>query len=282
MVYIPPDEYGKPMLQQALFFQETLGMRVFICYIVEKPPFLKRLFYTEEKPNINIYTYEKFQAFTKNAVPSEVIDHFSFRIKKGKRIPVLIRQSNKGGYEFMIVDKSAAESSLKTNELDKIISHSFCPVMAVNINYPIKKINKIVIPVDVTQSTKKKLLWATYFAKKYGAKISIVSALTLNIDIKKSLVWKNSENLKSMLSQRGVECEVQVINAPGQEKSKVILNFIRDEDPDMVIIRTHQESNLFNTRIGKFVSELVHNCKIPVFTVNSYIKATPDDYELIL
>jgi len=123
MVYIPPDEYGKPIMQQALFFQETLGMRVFMCYIVEKPPFLKRLFYPKEKPDIKIYTHEK---------------------------------------------------------------------------------------------------------------------------------------------------------------SKVILNFIRDKDPDMVIIRTHQESNLFNTSIGKFVSELVHNCKIPVFTVNSYIQATPDDYELIL
>jgi len=50
----------------------------------------------------------------------------------------------------------------------------------------------------------------------------------------------------------------------------------------MVIIRTHQESNLNKTRIGKFVSELVHRCKAPVFTVNNYIPAIPDEFILQL
>jgi len=125
-------------------------------------------------------------------------------------------------------------------------------------------------------------LWATFFAKKYGAKIIIVSALTLNLDIKNSLVWKNSEKLKSMLSQRGVECDVKILKAPGQKKHKVVLNFIREEHPDMVIIRTHQESNLLKPRIGIFVSELVHNCEVPVFTVNSYISAISDDFAMRL
>jgi nucleotide-binding universal stress UspA family protein len=278
MAYLSPDEDGKLLLQHALFFQQTLGMRVFICSINEKPPLLKKIFNAEKKHFVNKITPQNLQEFTKNTIPAKVLEHFSFRIRSGRRLPVLTRQSNKGGYEFIIVDKSNSESALNPGELDKLISHAYCPVMTVHKNHPITKIKKIVIPVDVTQSTKKKLLWATYFAKKYGAKIIIVSALTLKLDIRKSLVYKNSEKIKSMLSKRGIECEVQILNAPGQEKHKVILNFIQEENPDMVIIRTHQESNLKNTRIGKFVSELVHSCKIPVFTVNSFIPAIPDDF----
>ncbi len=276
VVYLSPDYEGKLLLQHSLFFQQTLGMRVFICSINEKPPLLK-IFFTKKQLKEKI-TPEKLREFTKSTISAKALEHFSFRVKSGKRLPLLIRQSNKGGYEFMIVDKSNSESALNPSELDKLISQAYCPVMTVHKNYPITKIKKIVIPVDVTQSTKKKLLWATYFAKKYKAKIIIVSALTLNLDIKKSLVYKNSEKIKSMLSKRGIECEVQILHAPGQEKHKVILNFIQEENPDMVIIRTNQESNLKNTRIGKFVSELVHSCKIPVFTVNSFIPAIPDDF----
>ncbi|MGM0621140.1 MAG: universal stress protein [Bacteroidota bacterium] len=282
MAYVSPGEDGKLFMHQILFFQQTLGMRVFICGINEKPPLLKKIFNTDKKQPKENLTPEKLREFTNSALPAKSLEHFSFRVKTGKRLPLLIRQSNKGGYEFMIVDKSNSGSSLSPREIDKLINYSYCPVMTLHENYPVKEIKKIVIPVDVTQSTKKKLLWATYFAKKYGAKIIIVSALTLNLDIKKSLVYKNSEKIKTILSKRGVECEVQILNAHGQEKHQVILTFIREENPDMVIIRTHQESNLNNTRIGKFVSELVHRCKAPVFTVNNYVPAIPDDFVLQL
>ncbi|WP_372947766.1 universal stress protein [Mariniphaga sp.] len=276
VVYLSPDYEGKLLLQHSLFFQQTLGMRVFICSINEKPPLLK-FFFTKKQLKEKI-TPEKLREFTKSTIPAKALEHFSFRVKSGKRLPLLIRQSKKGGYEFLVVDKSNSKSALNIGELDKLIGHSYCPVMAIHKNHPITKIKKIVIPVDVTQSTKKKLLWATYFAKKYQARIIIVSALTLNLDIKRSLVYKNSEKIKSILSKRGIECEVQILHTPGQKKHEVILNFIQEENPDMVIIRTHQESNLKNTRIGNFVSELVHSCKIPVFTVNSFIPAIPDDF----
>jgi len=278
VVYLSPDYDGKLLLQHSLFFQRTLGMRVFICSINEKPSIFKRILNSEKNRSVNLLTPKKLKEFTKSVVPAKALEHFSFRVKSGKRLPLLIRQSKKGGYEFMIIDKSNSESALNQDELDRLISHAFCPVMTVHKNHPITKIKKIVIPVDVTQTTKKKLLWATYFAKKYGAKIIIVSALTLNLDIRKTLVYKNAEKIKSMLSKRSIECEVQILHAHGQKKYEVVLSFIQEEKPDMVIIRTHQESNLNNTRIGNFVSELVHSCKIPVFTVSSFIPAIPDDF----
>ncbi|MBN2636972.1 MAG: universal stress protein [Prolixibacteraceae bacterium] len=282
MIYISPNKDGVLLLQHALFFQQTLGMHVFIYGINEKPALLKNIFNLTKKHSNENITPEKLREFTKSAIPAKTLEHFSFRVKTGKKLPLLIRQSNKGGFEFMIVDKSNSASALKPGEIDKLISHSYCPVMTVHKDFPVNDIKKIVVPVDVTQSTKKKLLWATYFAKKYKAKIIIVSALTLNLDIRKSLVYKNSEKTKTMLLQRGVDCEIKILNAPGEEKHKVILKYIHEENPDMVIMRTHQESNLLNNRIGKFVSELVHHCQIPVFTVNNYIPTIPDDFVLRL
>jgi nucleotide-binding universal stress UspA family protein len=166
------------------------------------------------------------------------------------------------------------------SDLDKLISQAHCPVMVVNHEFISTEINKILIPVDVLQSTPKKLLWATYFAKKFNAKIVIVSALTINIEKKQSLAWRNAEKLKHILVQRGIECEVSIIKAPGAEKHAVILDFIHNEKPGMVILRTHQDSGISNTQIGGFVSKLVHESYIPVFTVNKSVYPMPVDFEI--
>lgn len=280
LALIPPCDEGAAILRQALFFRQSLGMQVFIYHIIDKPSLFERLFHSKRAKNLRADVLRKLEDFTRTVVPSDELKHFTYRIKYGKRLPILLRQSRKGGYEFIIINKSGTSCSIEPYELDKLISMTACPVMVINKDYPVEKIDKIIIPVDVLQSTPKKLLWATYFAKKYQAKIIIVSALTLNIEKKRSLAWRNAEKLKHMLLQRGVECEVAILKTAGKDKHVVILNYIKKEKPGMVIIRTHQETASSNTQIGSFVSKLVHKTNVPVFAVNQLQTQMPVDFEI--
>jgi nucleotide-binding universal stress UspA family protein len=279
LALIQPDSDGEKILKQTLFFQQTLGMRIFIMHIIDKPNFFKKIFQAdrviEERKNAVHNQYHFIEKFLGEKVP----EHLIIRIKSGKKLPVLISQSRKGGYEFMIVDKSESEGGLSRYETDKIISRAYCPVMTINKDHPVTDIKKIIIPVDISQTTKKKLLWATYFAKKYKAKIEIVSALNINLSHGRSLVWKNAEQLKYLLHERGVGCEVKILKTQSEESHNLIIEYIQKEKPGLVIIRTHQESNMSGTRIGKFVSEIVHRCTMPVFTVNRFIHPMPVDFE---
>jgi len=279
LALIPPDGDGKKILNQALFFQENLGMRIFILNIIDKPSMFNRLFLPEKVQNMKKEALRIQQEFVTKAIGSDIPRNLAIRVKAGNLLKVLLAQSKNGGYEFMIIDKSHSPGSLIRYETDKIISRSYCPVMTINKDYPIKEIKKIIIPVDISQATKKKLLWATYFAKKFEAKITIVSALNINLSSRRSLAWRNAEKLKYMLHQRGVDCEVEILKTTSKEKHKVIYEYIKKEQPGMVIIRTHQESNMSGTQIGKFVSEIVHNCKMPIFTVNRFLYPMPVDFE---
>lgn len=275
-----PNKEGERVLKQALFFQQSLGMRVFIYNIIDKPSVFKRLFYPKNSQFLKNEGLRELQEFVEKSVKGEMRNNLTYRVKMGNPLEVLLRQAKNGGYEFMIIDKSEPEGGLTMEETDKIISRSECPVLSINKNNYVNEIKKIVIPVDISQSTKKKLLWATYFAKKYDATIKIVSALSFNISTRKSLAWKNAEKLRQMLLERGVKCDVEILKAKGQEKHKVILDYIYKENPGLIIIRTHQESNMVGTEIGKFVSEIVHSCQIPVFTVNRFLNPMPIDFEL--
>jgi nucleotide-binding universal stress UspA family protein len=280
LALVPPCDEGAIILQQVLFFQQALGMQIFVYHIIEKPSFFEKLFHAKRAKNMKLDALNKLREFTEKTVPANARKYFTYRIKYGNTLPVLLRQSKKGGYEFIIVNKSGTTCAMDTSELDKLISQAQCPVMVVSKDHLVTEINKILIPVDVLQSTPKKLLWATYFAKKYNAKVVIVSALTINIEKKQSLAWRNAEKLKYLLVQRGIQCEVIIIKAPGLEKHNVILDYIQNEKPGMIILRTHQEAGSSNSQIGGFVSKLVHESNVPVFTVNKSITPMPVDFEI--
>ena len=279
LALIPPTDEGELILNQALYFQKALGVRIFVLNVIKNLSLIFKLFHAKKTIHLKNDALVELRKHIKKVIQKEIPKNIILRVKSGEIVPTLINQSKKGGYEFIIIDqsKSSTEGALGMAEIDKFVSQSHCPVLTVNKDYPVNNIKKIIIPIDVSQTTKKRLLWATLFAKKFNAKIQIVSALNINIDETKSLAFKQAEKITRMLTERGVECDVKILKAHKQEKHKVILEYIEEEKPELVIIRTHQESVFAGTNIHKFVSEIVHGCKMPVFTVCYSKKHFPSD-----
>jgi len=270
LALVPPNKEGALVLKEALFFQKTLGMKLFIINIVKTPSFYLRNFKAEKVKRHLDNAKEELIDFVQNTIQDEIPNDIVISVKTGEVVTVLTNESKRGGHEFILIDKSKCSYSgaLCKNKIDDVVSQSKCPVLTVNKEVGVAKIKNICIPIDISQSTEKRLLWATLFAQKYDAKITILSALNTNMDIKKSLAYKNARKIQHMLWQHDVDCDVKVLNTQKQDKYKVILDHIKKEKPEMVIIRTHQDSFFADTCIGKFVSGIVHGCDIPVFTVN--------------
>lgn len=269
LAHIPQNRNGELILKQALFFQQKLGMRIFLMDIIKPGSlFLRNPNSTRNKIR-HQGALNKFTQFVKNHLQAEIPNNIMLRIGWGNVINTLITESEEGGHEFVILDKSEKQNAedLSKADIDKYISKSHCPVLTINKTYPITEIKRIFIPIDISQHTKKRLYWATFFAKKLDAKIQIVSALNADIKESTSLASKKAESLKEMLQNRGVECDIKILKVHGQERHHAVIKYIEQEKPDMVIIRTHRESKFTGKKIGTFVSEIVHCCKMPVFTV---------------
>jgi hypothetical protein len=61
MIYLSPGEDGKLILKQALFFRQTLEIRVFICSINDKPLLFKKIISCKKKDFENKITSEKLK-----------------------------------------------------------------------------------------------------------------------------------------------------------------------------------------------------------------------------
>ncbi len=269
LAHIPQNRDGESILKQALFFTNALNMRIFLLDVIKTGPVI----FHNPKSKRNQIRHQgalnRFTDFVKKCLGTDIPNNIILRIGWGKIINTLIVESERGGYDFVMIDKSehANNEHLSRADVSRYVSKSFCPVLSVNKENPLTEIKSIVVPIDISQNTKKRLYWATFFAKRLNAKIIIVSALYANIEEHKSLAYKNAEKIKKMLESRGLKCDVKILKVNNQENHTAVLNYIEEVNAGMVIIRTHQESRFTGKNIGTFVSEIVHGCKKPVFTV---------------
>ena len=269
LTHIPQNRDGESILKQALFFSNALNMRIFLLDVVKTGP---AIFHNPKSKRNKIRhqkALEKFTEFVKNSLGTDIPNNIILRIGWGKIVNTLIAESERGGYDFVMIDKSkhANNEHLTPADVSRYISKSYCPVLSVNKEYPINEIKRIVVPIDILLHTKKRLYWVTFFAKQMKAKVHIVSALRININERTSLAYKNADKIRKMLEKRGVECEVTILKVHDKQPHTAVLNYIEEVNAGMVMIRTHHESRFTGKKVGKFVSAIVHGCKKPVFTV---------------
>lgn len=270
LALISPGKEGETILKEALYLQSTLEVKLVILNVIKEPGFFERNFQPEESETAIRNAKEELSDFVKKVIGKELPKDIVISVRAGNPVEVLLEKSKTDSLEFLLIDKSKSNypGALERDEIDELVSRSNCPVLTLNKDFGVPDIKNIAIPIDITQSTRKRLLWATFLAKKYDAKITILSALKVNIDVDKSLALKNAQKIKQLLEDHDIECDIKIINVYNQESHQVILDYMKEEKPELLIIRTHQESIFSSTNIGKFVSEIVHGSKLPVFTVN--------------
>ncbi len=254
---------------------------MFILNISKSPLTFPQFFQTKTIKKLQQTSVDQLNRLVKTVTGEKIPKEIILRAKNGNLVSTLIKESKKGGYEFIIVDKSNEKynGALTQTEISTFISKSHCPVLTINKNVEIHKIQNIIVPIDISQTVRKRLFWATLFAKKFNSKIEIVSVLNVDIEETKSLAYKNAEKIRSMLLDRGLKCDVTILKAHSQSSQKAILDYVDKKHPEMVIIRTHQENRFSGKKIGKFVSEIIHGCKIPVFAVGGSTEDHPLDFK---
>ncbi|HZL09985.1 MAG TPA: universal stress protein [Prolixibacteraceae bacterium] len=272
LVLVPLTDEGKIVLKQAMCFRNVLGCRVFVLNVISPVSFFKRQFNPLKVKGLIdealLKLTEFVQDFFEGKIPEEVI----LKVSMGNLVSTLIKQARSDDFLFLILKRSmhrkGVSNLLEQNEIDKIIGHSYCPVLSINEDSTQRDLKTILIPVDIAEGATKKLLWASMFAKKAHAKILIISALNINIDEQKSLALKNAEKMKFMLSERGIECDLEILKVYGQVKHEMVLSYIATQKPDLIIIRKHHVASSLKTTIGDFAKEIIHGSNVPVFTVS--------------
>jgi len=171
---------------------------------------------------------------------------------------------------------------------EEITRFAHCPVYTVReqkIAKPIEKLNRILVPVDFSDHSKKALAYAKVFCKEYDAKLEILHIIEDRIhpalyatgkasifDLIPDIKEKSSKMISDMVQEvQGPEVEVKIKIAEGVA-AREILKYAEQNKIDLIIISTHGRSGLNHFLLGSVAEKIVRRSICPVFTVKSFGK----------
>jgi len=268
---VPIDAECNAVLQKAMEFHKVYRSEIVILHIITETSFFQKVVPSYQLKDQFKRAKRKLQKLAEDFFNGSIPDFVSIQVKSGNLIKEIQNTADKSNCDLIIVNKedrkNASFSFLKPENIEKLISSSSCPILTIPKNFAKPGIKNILIPVDITKKSTTKIAWVKYLAKKFKAKIHVVSVLNINIPTIDSLAYKKAKEIEEIVKKEGLDVDITLLETKQQSMYDVILSHIHNLKPDLVLMMSHQENILFDNYIGKFAREVIHNSPSPVFNL---------------
>lgn len=280
-----PVDFKEPSLN-ALTFAVNLARRfegkIHLLHVLEMGGILADLFLSvDEVIKVTEKAKEKLQELADNITNTYGLETFT-RIERGKphqKILEVVKElhprfvilgENHQGVNSEQVLGSTVEQVTLNCEVPVITTKSKCTDLG----------SLMVVPLDLTQKTRKKISSAILFAKHYDMKICLVSALIGGIKTRESRIFKKLKQAKQTIEDSGIKCGMKLFPRSDIPPYQRVLEYSHQIKASLIMVMTHQEGFTFDNYIGAFAHHIINESDIPVLSLTS--SATSYDYDTIL
>ncbi|HOY33441.1 MAG TPA: universal stress protein [Bacteroidales bacterium] len=194
----------------------------------------------------------------------------SYKLRKGKIYKEIANQA-KYNDAYLIIAGSHGVSGFEAfwigSNATKIVTYSPCPVITLRESFPLKKnIQKIVLPIDNSTSTRQKVPFAMEFAKCFNSEIHVLELQSSSLKAVRNKVTSYANQVSSFLDENNVKHEVKTIDA--ENITTATIKYAEEIKADLIIIMTEQELEISNIWLGPYAQQMVNNSPIPVMSVH--------------
>lgn len=218
---------------------------------IEKKNFLKDLIkkYASEYPGIPMK-----MSLGKGKVYQE-ISKIAFRLKAD-----LIFAGTHGlsGYEQFWIGSNAF----------RITTSAPCPVVTVKCDYPVSnEISNILLPLDSSLETKRKLPFTVQLAKQFGSKIHLLKVYNSTLGVIRRRIDSFGDEALKDLKDSDVKYTLCACEANNVATS--IIEYADTHQIDLITIMTDQETTTGSRFLGPYSQQLIHLAKMPVMCLRA-------------
>jgi nucleotide-binding universal stress UspA family protein len=148
----------------------------------------------------------------------------------------------------------------------RIVTHAPCPVITLRQDFNFgRKVKKILMPIDSTSQSSKKVYTTATIAEAFGSEIQILALHTSNLGSLKKQVDRHLKTTTDHLEKKGINYRVDEVTTKNLTQNTC--DFAAKNKVDLVAIMTEQETTQANVFLGTFARQLVNNCPVPVMSV---------------
>ncbi len=197
----------------------------------------------------------------------------ALEVREGKPYKVVEKLTEQENVDLVVMGTNG-ESGIEKfigSTTRRVMSSSHVPVVAVKRGKMDPTFENIVMPIDLTKTTKQKVNWAIKLAKKFNSTIHVISEVEKDVFLKNKLD-KNLKQIEGILEENGIKFITKLLDDKrypdhiGKDTTK----YADEVGADLIIIMTQQEgSGLSQVFIGNYAEQIVAGAdQTPVMSIN--------------
>lgn len=194
---------------------------------------------------------------------------FKIKQRKGKVYQELALQVKASNSELIVVGThgiSGFEQFWIGSNAFKIISYAACPVVSIRYDYNIEKpIKRIIVPIDNSIDSIKKIPMAAKLAKAFDAEIHLLSIYTTTLVSLKKKVDRAVMAAEKYLAKENVVFVTKVVQS--NNLPITVVDYGKKVKGDMIVIMTDQEKANLSILMGDYSQKIINLSSIPILSV---------------
>jgi nucleotide-binding universal stress UspA family protein len=193
----------------------------------------------------------------------------SFKLCKGKVYDEISKHARKMGADLIFAGTHGVtgfEEYWIGSNAYRIVTHAPCPVVTLRQDFDFgKSVKKILMPIDSTSESSKKVYTTAEVATAFGSEVQVLALHTTKLTSLKKQVDRHLKTVSEHLKDKKVSFKVNEITTKNLTRDTI--DFAVKNGVDLVAIMTEQETTQANVFLGTFARQLVNNCPVPVISV---------------
>ncbi len=128
----------------------------------------------------------------------------------------------------------------------------------------------ILLPVDLSKETREKVKKAIELAKLFRSDIRVISILTETDEDSENKLISYSNQVWKFIKDQGIRCTIKTLR--GKDIPKMVLEYGKEVEADLVLIMTKAELSLKELFIGTVAQRVISESDIPVLSFRPMIR----------
>lgn len=195
---------------------------------------------------------------------------FDYKLRKGKVSLEVAKQARNVKAELLICGThgiSGFEEFWIGSNAYKIVIHSSCPVITVRVDFKLKSlINKILLPIDGSAQTAKKVFYAAKFAKYSNSEVHVLALYSNSVKAIQRRTDNSVKTVKKYLEENDIPCKINSLIS--ENITFATMDYASKNDIDLIAIMTEQEITPSRSILGTTAQQIISNSASPVLCIH--------------
>ncbi|OFX33084.1 MAG: hypothetical protein A2X08_11200 [Bacteroidetes bacterium GWA2_32_17] len=252
-------------LEHAIFFANSINADVSIIHVKKNKNFETPFYFKDFNLSVG-KSLDNFMGILVNKFKDKLKNKLEYKIRQGNVYKEITNQAKYDDAYLIIMGThgvSGFEELWIGSNAYRVVSNAPCPIITIRNGFLHKKLSNVVMPIDLTKESRKKVPFVTELARLFKFTVHIVGVSEVkSYDVSKLNSY--CSQVEEYFKNKDVKYIKKII--VGSNKTDILIEYANKVNAELIAIMTEQPSNTAFW-LGPNAQQMVNHSPIPVLSI---------------